>query len=173
MISDIVSKLNKHLSQSVETECSVVYLLAEVRKILEKDTQDPETFALRMYCHWALHVDLTYRNTTKHLLEKVDIFVLNNSTTETNLTVGFVFLVILLVGLGLSQAEPAAITLTGAVVVWYTYETMQLKREMERQTALMLKPYIVARPGGGSKKKWRFELTNIETFTETGWFIRA
>jgi len=78
MISDIVSKLNKHLSQSVETECSVVYLLAEVRKILEKDRQSPEPFALRMYCHWALHVDLTRPNTTKHFLEKVDSFVLNN-----------------------------------------------------------------------------------------------
>jgi len=59
------------------------------------------------------------------------------------------------------KAEPLAITLTGIVVIWYTWETNRLKIEMKRQTALMLKPYVVVKPGGGNKRKWDFELVNI------------
>lgn len=76
--SDIISKLRVHLSNPVNTECAVVYLLAEIRKLLEKNGPHPELFALRMYCHWALHVDLTRWSTTKALLQSVDSYVRNN-----------------------------------------------------------------------------------------------
>ena len=46
MNKDITRKLRNHLSQPVNTECAVVYLLAEVRKILERDKLDPKPFAL-------------------------------------------------------------------------------------------------------------------------------
>lgn len=73
----IVEKLRQHLSSSIDTECKVVYLLCEVRKLLDKEPPDPAPFALRLYCHWALHVDLSYKSTTMHFLEKVDSYVFN------------------------------------------------------------------------------------------------
>jgi len=51
MTKDIIAKLHEHLSRPVDTECTVVYLLAEVRKILERDKPDPKPIALWMYCH--------------------------------------------------------------------------------------------------------------------------
>ena len=77
MKNDIVAKLKKHLSGPVDTECAAVYLLVEVRKLLEIDKPDPKPFALLMYCHWAVHVDLNYSKTTLKFLEEVDSFVQN------------------------------------------------------------------------------------------------
>jgi hypothetical protein len=77
MKNDIVDKLRDHLTQGVDTECDVVYLLAEIRKVL--DEHDPaHTFgALWMYCHWALHVDLDSPKATIGLLKRVDLWVCN------------------------------------------------------------------------------------------------
>ena len=75
MTKDIIGKLREHLSKPVDTECSVVYLLAEIRKLLDRDKPDPKPFALWMYCHWALHVDLTKSNTTRRFLKQVDDFI--------------------------------------------------------------------------------------------------
>lgn len=77
MTKDIISKLRDHLSRPINTECAVVYLLAEVRKILDKVQQEPKPFALWMYCHWALHVDLTHSRTTLTFLKPVDDFIVN------------------------------------------------------------------------------------------------
>ena len=77
MKPDIVAKLEEHLSVPVDTESAAVYLLVEVRKLLVIDRPDPTPFALLMYCHWAVHVDLNYSNTILHFLEKVDSFVRN------------------------------------------------------------------------------------------------
>ena len=77
MTNDIIDKLKKHLSGPVDTECAAVYLLVEVRKLLEKDKPDSKPFALWMYCHWAVHVDLNYSKTTLYFLEKIDSFVRN------------------------------------------------------------------------------------------------
>ena len=75
MTRDIIGKLRDHLAEPVETECAVVYLLAEVRKILEREKPDPKPFALWMHCHWALHVNLTRTPTTIAFLHRVDDFV--------------------------------------------------------------------------------------------------
>jgi hypothetical protein len=83
MKDDIAKKLRAHLAQPVDTECGVVYLLAGVRKILEQDRPDPKPFALWMYCHWALHVNLSNTNTTKHFLEQIDTYI---SHTVADLT---------------------------------------------------------------------------------------
>ena len=58
----IVDKLRLHLRKPIESECAVVYLLAEVRKLRERDHADHKMEALWMYCHWALHVDLAKYN---------------------------------------------------------------------------------------------------------------
>jgi hypothetical protein len=75
MTKDIIGKLRDHLAGPVDTECAVVYLLAEVRKILEREKPDPKPFALWMHCHWALHVNLTKTLTTEAFLHRVDDFV--------------------------------------------------------------------------------------------------
>ena len=78
MKDDIVGKLQKHLSDPITTECAAVYLLVEVRKILQESQPTPPLCVLWMYCHWAVHVDLTRDKTMRRFLEKIDRYVLNN-----------------------------------------------------------------------------------------------
>jgi hypothetical protein len=77
MKNAIVEKLRRHLSCPLDTECEVVYLLCEIRKLLDKQRVEPTPFALRLYCHWALHVDLSRPSTTMPFLTKVDNYVFN------------------------------------------------------------------------------------------------
>jgi hypothetical protein len=72
---DIIEKLREHLAGPVDTECKAVYLLCEVRKLLDRQLPDPMPFALRLYCHWAVHVDLSRPKTTMPFLEKVDEYI--------------------------------------------------------------------------------------------------
>jgi hypothetical protein len=53
----IVTKLRGALSKTVDSEAKVLYLLAESRKLLETYPSDPRPIALKIYCHWALHVN--------------------------------------------------------------------------------------------------------------------
>jgi hypothetical protein len=75
MKDHIVEKLRAILSGDIDSECKVVYILCESRKLLEKCPPDPMPLALKMYCHWALHIDLTNPRTTTPLLERIDDFV--------------------------------------------------------------------------------------------------
>lgn len=75
MKDQIVEKLRMTLSSDITRECEVVYVLCELRKLLDKYPPDPTPLALKMYCHWALHVDLTNPGTTASLLERIDEFV--------------------------------------------------------------------------------------------------
>jgi hypothetical protein len=77
MTKDIVGKLMALLNEPIDNECKVVYLLAEVRKLLERDDPDHKMGSLWMYCHWALHVDLESPKTTEGFLAKVDRWVTN------------------------------------------------------------------------------------------------
>lgn len=54
-----------------------MYLLAQVRKLIERENPQPVPFALKMYCHWALHVDLTGLDTTKGFLIPIDALIVN------------------------------------------------------------------------------------------------
>ena len=75
MKDQIVEKLLAAISEDIVKESQVVYILAESRKLLEKHPPDPIPFALKMYCHWALHVELTKPGTTGQFLARVDRFV--------------------------------------------------------------------------------------------------
>jgi hypothetical protein len=97
MENSIAKKLKTFLSGEIDSECKVVYLLAECRKLLEIHSPDLIPFALKLYCHCALHVDLHYRNTTLRFLERVDEFadsVLaeNRLATEMEMFRDFIFL---------------------------------------------------------------------------------
>lgn len=71
MKESIIRKLDCILASPIDSECKVVYVLAECRKLLEK-APCPDSFALKLYCHWALHVDLDNPRTTLPFLEKAD-----------------------------------------------------------------------------------------------------
>ncbi len=74
MKDQIVQKLQAVLSDEIDSECKVVYILCETRKLLDKYPANPVPLTLKMYCHWALHIDLTNPGTTSALLERIDRF---------------------------------------------------------------------------------------------------
>jgi hypothetical protein len=71
----IVGKLNAFLAEPVDSECKAVYVLCEVRKLLEDTLPRDRPFALNMHCHWALHVDLHGKDTVRPFLQQVDAYV--------------------------------------------------------------------------------------------------
>jgi len=75
MKEQILEKLEAALSAPIRNEAHVVYILGLARKLLEKHPPTPPPIALKLYCHWALHVDLTHPGTTLPLLQRVDAFV--------------------------------------------------------------------------------------------------
>jgi hypothetical protein len=68
-------KLNALLADPIDSEAKVVYLLAEVRKLVDKTPARERPFALNMYCHWALHVELSGKDTITRFLQQVDDYV--------------------------------------------------------------------------------------------------
>ena len=73
--SAIVMKLNAVMAEPVDNECKVVYVMCQVRKLLEHILASQRPFALNMYCHWALHVDLHGKDTIATFLEQIDTYV--------------------------------------------------------------------------------------------------
>ncbi|NIA18293.1 MAG: hypothetical protein GWO79_00190, partial [Actinobacteria bacterium] len=63
----IIEKINKFLQEhpNFKEECEIVYLLAEIRKILEfekKSNKKTSYKSLSFYCNWALHIHLKERS---------------------------------------------------------------------------------------------------------------
>ena len=67
MKPDIVEKLRGELAEPIHSERQVVYMLAELRKLMELESigrvkagapADHSYFALKFYCDWAVHVRL-------------------------------------------------------------------------------------------------------------------
>jgi hypothetical protein len=75
MKDDIVLKVESHLQKPLDDESWVVYLLAEVRKLREKEKWSPATPALRMCCHWAPHVDLDHPSTVSEFFEPIERWI--------------------------------------------------------------------------------------------------
>ena len=71
----ILTKLNTILADPIDSECKVVYVLCEIRKFQDKLPADQRPFALNMYCHWALHIDLSGTGTIMAFLTRLDEFV--------------------------------------------------------------------------------------------------
>src|ERR1044072_2226019 len=70
---DTVAELDRLLQARIDTEPLAVYLLCEVRKLLDYERAAPTP--LRMFCNWALHVDLTYPSNTRPFIQDVDAVV--------------------------------------------------------------------------------------------------
>lgn len=81
MRNAIKEKVTAHLSTQIDTECKVVYLLCELRKLFEDD-RDSVPFHFQLFVDWALHVNLSGMG-ARDFVEKLDRFVesaLNGNT---------------------------------------------------------------------------------------------
>lgn len=72
----IVEKLRSVLDGGVDDESKVCYILCQSRKLMDTYPPDSMPYALRLYCNWALHIDLDRsRKTTRDFLQRVDKYV--------------------------------------------------------------------------------------------------
>lgn len=81
MLPDIISKLANLLTTGIQTEAEVVYLLVQVRKVLEHD-QSTEYGSLKFHCDWALHTAMD-RASAQVLLKVFDAANLELKTDPT------------------------------------------------------------------------------------------
>jgi hypothetical protein len=68
---EIRAKLTAELHKGITTEVQVVYLLAGIRKLIERDELGEEYSDLKFYCDWTLHSHLD-RAGAKAILSKFD-----------------------------------------------------------------------------------------------------
>ena len=61
MEDQIVAKLRRELERPITTEPLVVYLLVEVRKLLDRKDRKLNCPTLRLCCDWAVHIRLSGR----------------------------------------------------------------------------------------------------------------
>jgi hypothetical protein len=58
MTEEIIKKLTAELSKGITTEAQVVYVLAGIRKLIERDDKATAYSALNFHCDWVLHSKL-------------------------------------------------------------------------------------------------------------------
>lgn len=71
---EIIEKLNKFLTKYLifGEGCRVVYLLVEIRKLLDKDN-DPNFRIVRFYCDWTVHTAKEkHLGVIKEIVDKID-----------------------------------------------------------------------------------------------------
>ncbi len=56
---DVIKKLKKELDKGIASEARAVYLLTEVRKLIERDKAGGAYPNLKFHCDWVLHAKLT------------------------------------------------------------------------------------------------------------------
>jgi hypothetical protein len=71
MTPDIIRKLAAELDKGITTEVQVVYLLAGIRKIIERDNSARSYPDLKFHCDWALHASLD-RSAARNILTQFD-----------------------------------------------------------------------------------------------------
>ena len=71
MQNDILEKLTRELNNIITTEAQTVYLLVQIRKLMEHKSK--KTFdTLKMFCDWALHIELSRNKQIIELLKEFD-----------------------------------------------------------------------------------------------------
>jgi hypothetical protein len=82
MDDQIVAKLSQELERSITTEPLVVYLLVEIRKLMDRKGVQYNT--LRLCCNWAVHVELS-GEVAQRIVRQVDALyprLVNGQLTE-------------------------------------------------------------------------------------------
>ncbi len=87
MTPDIISKLSDEIKKGINSEVQVVYLLAGIRKLLERDNQKDTYSVLNFHCNWVLHSELNNAN-AQEILEVFENWhlELRTGTKEDDLT---------------------------------------------------------------------------------------
>jgi hypothetical protein len=68
---EIIRKLGEELDKGITTEVQVVYVLAGVRKLIERDRVQDQYPDLRFHCNWVLHSKM-HRKAAKAILKQFD-----------------------------------------------------------------------------------------------------
>jgi len=88
MNSSILEKINKELNNGIDTEPKVLYLLAEIRKFLDRSSEsEKESYPnLYLYCNWVLHIQMD-RTPAKQILNRFESRLSNadNLTEMSNI----------------------------------------------------------------------------------------
>jgi hypothetical protein len=71
MTPDIIRKLTEQLDAAITTEVQVVYLLAGIRKLIERDNLRDQFRTLNFHCDWGLHSKLD-RTHAQEVLRRFD-----------------------------------------------------------------------------------------------------
>ena len=69
MTSEIIRKLAEQIDGGITTEVQVVYVLAGIRKLIERDQRDQIYPNLKFHCDWALHSRMNRAAARKILLQ--------------------------------------------------------------------------------------------------------
>lgn len=84
MTDQILEKLNIHISNGINKEADVIYLLVQIRKILEREKLKDEYSTLDLYCDWVLHPDIKNTNKSGQILDKIERAVFLLDTHNSN-----------------------------------------------------------------------------------------
>jgi hypothetical protein len=68
---DIIKKLTKELENGITSEVQVVYLMAQIRKLMERDQIENKYVNLKFHCDWTLHSQL-HGETAHQILRMFD-----------------------------------------------------------------------------------------------------
>ena len=75
MEKEIIEKLNLFLNRHspLDEECSVVYLMVEIRKVLDLLNLDRDKYPiLRFYCDWSVHIKKDHSKPIQNIVEKIE-----------------------------------------------------------------------------------------------------
>ena len=71
MVNDILRKLESELRQEIISERQVVYILVEIRKLIDTEELAKQFEALKLHCDWVVHTKLS-RRSAKELLSQLN-----------------------------------------------------------------------------------------------------
>lgn len=70
----IIEKVSNEISKGISTESQVLYVLAEIRKVLKDHDQNSANYPiLSFFCDWSLHVRMD-RHAARQMLDRVQDF---------------------------------------------------------------------------------------------------
>ena len=86
MIADLIYKLTRLLDKPIRTECVVVYVMVEIRKLMDRREGErrngmpkagqrklrPEFPVLTLFCDWAVHINIEWNREAEPLLREFD-----------------------------------------------------------------------------------------------------
>jgi hypothetical protein len=99
MKTEIILKLKEFLGKNIPMaeECHVVYLMVQLRKLIEKIEGQENFQILRFYCNWAVHTEKSRDNSAiGEIVDRIDKDIAKSNGSWSNLSLDFIFLEVLL-----------------------------------------------------------------------------